>query len=165
MDNINVTNKNLNFSSEMKLGFAFIHTQNVQPYRNFLKKIEVDETNEKLILTFTKFAKTPIVVDFKNKIMTFATKKRKPFNKFILVTYEYVQDKKAVALKTFRFDKDKLSRGIKYFKKEDMKNARLTNFLDIHDDIYDKASRKLIENDLNYIYHIPDFYSCFLQAG
>jgi hypothetical protein len=161
----NLSNENLNFSSEMNHGFGFIHTQNEEPYRNFLKKIEVDETNEKLTLTFSRFADKPIVIDFKNKVMMLSPKQQKPFKKFLLVTYEYLHEQKAVALKTFRFDKEILFKGIKYFKLEDMKNIKLTNFLDIYDYNYEKASIKVMKNDLNYKYLIPDFYKSDLMAS
>ena len=74
------------YSSDMKLGFGFLQAQNLSPFQNFLKKIEIDEENEKLTMTFTKFEASPIIFDFKNQKMTLPSKRQKTFDKFVTVT-------------------------------------------------------------------------------
>ncbi len=165
MENTEVSKVNSNFSSEMKLGFGFFQSQNDNPFQNFLKKIEVDDSTNKLTLTFSKFADKPIIIDFNNQKMKLPSNIEKAFNKFITVTYEYLSDKKSVVLKTFRFDNGKLYKGIKYFNVDDLNHIKLTNFLNIYYNNYLKASKKIMENDSNYVYPVPDFYKNCLRAN
>jgi hypothetical protein len=165
MENNDVSKVNSDFTSDMKLGFCFFQAQNDNPFQNFLKKIEVDDSTNKLTLTFSKFANKPIVIDFNNQKMKLPSNTEKAFNKFISVTYEYIADKKSVVLKTFRFDKGKLYKGIKSFDFNDLTHVKLTNFLNIYYDNYLKASRKITENDTNYVYPVPDFYKICLKGN
>ena len=128
------------YSSDMHYGFGFMQVQNDDPFQNFLKKIEIDEENEKLTMTFTKFASHPIVFDFKNQKMTLPSRKEKAFDKFMTVTFEYCKEKKAVAIKTFNFNKKHLEKGIKYVNVENLQDIKMTNFLNIYSDNYIKTS-------------------------
>jgi len=110
----NSVNKNESYSSEMDMGFGYVQIQDNEFLRNFLQKIEVNESNEQLILTFSKFADKPVTIDFKNQQMKLPFNNVKSFKKLVSVTYEYIKDKKSVVMKTFRFEKGKLHRGIKY---------------------------------------------------
>ena len=156
---------NENYTSEMRLGFAFMQTQNAHPFQNFLKKIEMDETNNKLLLTFSKFASKPVEIDFKNQNVKLPSNKVTPFKKFITVTYEFVKDKKAVALKVFRFDNGKLYKGIKYFSSNELDKVQMINFLNLDYEKYMKASKKMEKNDTKYAYPIPDFYKNYISSG
>jgi hypothetical protein len=161
MENIK-EEENSAYSSDMKLGFAFFKVENLEPFQNFLKKIEIDEDNEKLTMTFTKFEANPIIFDFKNQKMTLPSNRQKPFDKFMTVTFEYCRESKSVLIKTFSYNNKHLDKGMKRIKIEDLKNIKLTNFLNIYSENYFKTSKKLIENNSSYIIPIPDFYKpCF----
>jgi len=81
------------------------------------------------------------------------------------VTFEYCDEKKSVLIKTFRFHKKQLERGIKYINVENIKDFKLTNFLEIQSENYLKTSKKLIENDSAYVIQIPDFYKSCLKEN
>lgn len=149
------------YTSDMNYGFGFIQVEEDTPFQNFMRKIEVDEENNKLSMTFSKMASHPLIIDFKNKKMTLPSNRQKDFDKFISVTFEYCKEKKAVIVKTFFYHKGKLNKGIKYLSLEEIKRVKLTNFLNIYSNNYFKTSKKLIENDEKYIIPIPDFYKTF----
>lgn len=152
------------YSSDMKFGFGFVQVQNYDPFQNFLKKIEVDEENNKLYLTFTRMQQSPLIIDFSNKKMTLPSHREKNFDKFMTVTFEYCREKKAIVLKTFNYQKGVLKKGLKYINVDDLQKVKLTNFLNIYSDNYFKTSKKLIDNDADYVFPIPDFYKkCVLQ--
>jgi hypothetical protein len=161
MENTFVHDETTGFTSDMKLGFCFFQAQNDNPFQNFLKKLEVDESSNKITLTFSKFADKPIVIDFNNKKMRLPSNTEKTFNKFISVTYEYVENTKSVVLKTFRFDKGVLYKGIKCF--DSLDHVKLVNFLNIYYENYLKASRKVTDNDTEYVFPVPDFYKTCLK--
>jgi hypothetical protein len=146
------------FTSEMRYGFGFMQIQNDDPFQNFMKKIEVDETNEKVTMTFTKLANSPIVIDFRNKKLTLPSNREKNFDKFLTVTFEYCREDRTVIVKTFRYYKGKFEKACKRLSIDDLKHVKPTNFLNIYSDNYFKTSKKLIENDSDYMFPIPDFY-------
>jgi hypothetical protein len=162
MTNSTITN---DYSSDMKLGFGFMQVQDNHPFQNFLQKMEVDEKESKLTLTFSKFNHKPVVIDFKSQKMILSSENQTSFKKFISVTFEYVKEKKAVALKTIRFNKGKLEKGIKYLSIDDAKHVKLINFLEIYENNYTKTSQKLVDNDADYVFPIPDFYRTCLTVG
>jgi hypothetical protein len=153
------------YSSDMDYGFGFIQVQENEPFRNFMRKIDVDEENNKLSMTFSKLAPNPLIIDFNNKKLTLPSNQQKDFNKFFTVTFEYCKEKKAVIVKTFNYNKGKLDKGIKYLSLEEIKKVKLTNFLNIYSDNYFRISKKLIENDEKYIVPIPDFYKTFFYES